>query len=502
MGNEAGKHVFISYVREDSDRVSDLCRVLEAAQIPYWRDRDNLGPGDAWKIKIKEAIRDGALVFLACFSDNSRSKTKNYMNEELSLAVEEFRRMAPGSTWMIPVRFDEGDVPEWDLGAGRTLRDYNYADLFGEQYTANAVSLATKINGLLGEDRPDAATALAAVHQAKAADRPEVLKRLTKDMLLDPTRRIELHDLVTQEVQTVLTVLKDDNRVEQPLGTTPEESTVRLVQEAQDLWAVSAPFCASLQVASQWGDPETLKPWISGVRSFISAAKRPVAGKQALIELLHLPGLVSVMTAALACVSSGQWANLNALVVTASVRDRAGQNPLPVVEATDLYRPFKRVSDQVTDILARATIEGRAVIDVWKDAEQGKGRYHTPSAEWLHHVLRPLFSDQLPDDDTYDAEFDRAEVVLGALAEDQRLRRAAVNPQQRSWSRSHWYGRATWRANSYEGNAVDDLLRELDVAGAHWGPLGGGMFGGDEDRARAALEHYQATFTQIARQRH
>ncbi|MGH3735650.1 MAG: toll/interleukin-1 receptor domain-containing protein [Micromonosporaceae bacterium] len=87
MSDQEGKHVFVSYVREDSDAVDELCAVLEAAQIPYWRDRKDLGPGDAWKAKIRSAIRDGSLVFLACFSDNSRAKKKSYMNEELTLAA-------------------------------------------------------------------------------------------------------------------------------------------------------------------------------------------------------------------------------------------------------------------------------------------------------------------------------------------------------------------------------------------------------------------------------
>ena len=32
------KHVFVSYVRENSDEVDKLCEVLDAVNIPYWRD--------------------------------------------------------------------------------------------------------------------------------------------------------------------------------------------------------------------------------------------------------------------------------------------------------------------------------------------------------------------------------------------------------------------------------------------------------------------------------
>ncbi len=68
------QRVFVSYVREDAEQVDGLCRLLEAAGIPYWRDRTSLAPGDAWKDKIRSAIRSGSLVFLACFSEASRSR--------------------------------------------------------------------------------------------------------------------------------------------------------------------------------------------------------------------------------------------------------------------------------------------------------------------------------------------------------------------------------------------------------------------------------------------
>lgn len=184
MANAGSKHIFISYVREDSDRVDGLCKVLDAARIPYWRDRDSLGPGDAWKAIIRDAVRNGSLVFLACFSENSRAKDKSYMNEELRLAIDEFRMMPPGRTWLIPVRLDEGPVPEWDLGAGQTLNDLNFADLFGTGHIANAVRLVATVLRLVGEKQPDSATALAAVEQV--ASKQAVQSREKAMFFLDP----------------------------------------------------------------------------------------------------------------------------------------------------------------------------------------------------------------------------------------------------------------------------------------------------------------------------
>ena len=73
-GSADGKHAFISYVRKDKEKVDKLCRHLENAGIPYWRDRKDLAPGDKWKDKIRDAIASGSIAFLACFSEQSRAK--------------------------------------------------------------------------------------------------------------------------------------------------------------------------------------------------------------------------------------------------------------------------------------------------------------------------------------------------------------------------------------------------------------------------------------------
>ncbi len=501
MSRGEGKHVFVSYVHEDNTEVDKLCKVLEAAKIPYWRDRTSLGPGDAWKAKIREAIRGGSLVFLACFSDNSRAKDKSHMNEELTIAVEEYRKMPPGRTWLIPVRFDSGDVPEWDLGAGRTLSDLNYSDLFGDGYAAQAASLVTTIHGVMGEKQLGPAAALEAVEQATAADRANLLKRLTKEMLVDPTRRIELDDLVSQEVQRILEVISDPERVAGPFRGTSDELVVRLATEAQELFELTKPFCASLQVAARWGSPDALMPWANGIRAFVQAASKTQGDVQGLLELRHLPGMVSVMTAGVACVASRRWENLKALVVDSSIRDRYDAKPLALLEATDPYKPFDD-RDWTANTLVCAGRSGKSLAETLEDLTYRRvPKVYTPAAEWLYTMLRPVFADQLPDDDGYGAEFDRAEVVLGVLAQDAVNVRIAATADGKGWGRSHWFGRSTWRAASYLGNPVDDLQHELASEGAMWGPLRSELFGGDVDRAKAALDSYAETFAKVANQR-
>ncbi|WP_409332945.1 hypothetical protein [Trujillonella humicola] len=377
----------------------------------------------------------------------------------------------------------------------------NYADLFGDAYAAQAASLVTTIHGVMGDKQLGPAAALEAVEQATAADRANLLKRLTKEMLVDPARRIELDDLVSQEVQRILKVISDPERVAGPFGGTSDEQVVRLATEAQELFELTEPFCASLQVAARWGSPDALAPWASGIRAFVQAASKTQAGVQGLLALRHLPGMVSVMTAGLACVASRRWGNLKALVVDSTIRDRYEGKPLALLEATDPYKPFDH-GDWTTNTLARAAQSGKSLGEALEELTQNQaGKFHTPVAEWLFTMLRPVFKDQLPDDDAYGAEFDRAEVVLGVLAQDAVNVRIAASPDGGWGGRSHWFGRSTWRAAHDHGDPVYDLQHELATEGATWGPLRGELFGGEVDRAKAALDDYAEIFAKIASQR-
>jgi serine/threonine protein kinase len=147
--NIAG-HAFISYVREDSRQVDWLQQNLEGAGIPVWRDTADLWPGEDWRAKIRRAITDNALVFIACFSQIGVSRHKSYQNEELTLAIEQMRLRPPDDPWLIPVRLDECGIPDREIGAGRTLASIQRADLFGDSANEGIERLMTAILRILG----------------------------------------------------------------------------------------------------------------------------------------------------------------------------------------------------------------------------------------------------------------------------------------------------------------------------------------------------------------
>jgi hypothetical protein len=143
------RHAFLSYVRDDAADVDLIQHRLESASIRVWRDTTSLWPGQDWRVQIRRAIEDNALAFVACFSGNSESRHVSYQNEELVLAIEQLRIRRPDSEWLIPVRLDECEIPDLDIGAGRTLRSIQRVDIFGAQQERALMVLVEAVQRIL-----------------------------------------------------------------------------------------------------------------------------------------------------------------------------------------------------------------------------------------------------------------------------------------------------------------------------------------------------------------
>jgi TIR domain-containing protein len=148
-GRDIAGHVFISYVREDAHHVDRLQSLLEGTGIPVWRDTEKLWPGEDWRFKISHAITLNAIVFLACFSAASLARQTTYQNEELTLAIEQLRLRRIEIPWLIPVRFDECEIPERDLGGGRLLSSIQRADFFEDNSAVAGKRLVESILRIL-----------------------------------------------------------------------------------------------------------------------------------------------------------------------------------------------------------------------------------------------------------------------------------------------------------------------------------------------------------------
>jgi hypothetical protein len=137
--------VFLSYVRDDSVTVDRLANALRRHQIDVWLDREDILPGQRWKDAIRQAIRSGS-HFIACFSTHYTSRPKTYMNEELTLAIDELRQLSQSRVWFVPVLLDRCEIPDIGIGRNETLRDFQYVTLF-ENWEAGFRQILKAIRG-------------------------------------------------------------------------------------------------------------------------------------------------------------------------------------------------------------------------------------------------------------------------------------------------------------------------------------------------------------------
>jgi hypothetical protein len=352
---------------------------------------------------------------------------------------------------------------------------------------------------VMGVKTLDPATVRSAVEKASAGDRAPLLRRLTKEMVVDESRKIELDDLITGEVSRVLKAMRDTERFPQQFTGPENERAVHVAEAATEYWRLVAPFCWSLQVAARWAAPENLGPWVRGLHALSAEAMKPASGVTALLDLREIPILASVIVAALASTGQSRWETFKALLVENMVTDPTFEGKrVAIIESVSFWDPFGN-AEVVAHVIARAITTDDDFATAVTGYNTKYGRFHTPVAEWLFALLRPVFDEQFPDDDAYATAFDYAEVALGIVNEDLGHMRDTGGTGRPLRFRNRWFGRSTWRYAHRHCEPIADIADEQTRNGSAWNPLEAGLFGGASDRAAAAIKQYGETFREIAR---
>lgn len=138
------EHVFVSYVRENQMCIERLCYSLRSHGLKVWLDRDEIPLGRRWRAAIRQAIQQGS-YFLACFSKEYSTRHRTYMNEELTIAIDELRKRPYETSWFIPVRLSDCTIPDREIGGGESLADLQWVDLF-EDWDVGISKILQSIN--------------------------------------------------------------------------------------------------------------------------------------------------------------------------------------------------------------------------------------------------------------------------------------------------------------------------------------------------------------------
>ncbi len=106
--------IFLSYTAADAEAVYELHRRLEAdGYAPRFNEVDVL-PGQDWQAQTTQALHEADIV-LVCLSARSLAKP-GFAEQEIHMALEVAATQPEGSIYLIPVRLEPCDVPEFLAG--------------------------------------------------------------------------------------------------------------------------------------------------------------------------------------------------------------------------------------------------------------------------------------------------------------------------------------------------------------------------------------------------
>jgi len=115
--------VFISYSREDYDRVYPIYTRLLTEGYDPWMDKSKILTGQDWELEVAKIIRESSF-FVACFSNNVMNSS-GYVHKELKLGLEMADRQPEGHVYIIPIRLEECEVP-------LRYQSWDYCDFYNE----------------------------------------------------------------------------------------------------------------------------------------------------------------------------------------------------------------------------------------------------------------------------------------------------------------------------------------------------------------------------------
>ena len=233
-GHQAMKHVFISYVKENRTEVDRLCEELTSCGIKVWRDKNDIPPGARWPQTIRSAIREGAF-FIACFSKEYHERDRTFMNEELTVAIQELRQRSDDRIWFIPIQLNECEIPEFDIGKGETLEVFQSTKLY-ENWEDGIQRILNVIQPEFPSDQEDSSSERPSTHLSNIQEQVHPAAKAYSEAIeiASDQNLVKWRQLLKQVRSTATTSLLQWGRNELLSGHEPREGE-QFVDEAVDI---------------------------------------------------------------------------------------------------------------------------------------------------------------------------------------------------------------------------------------------------------------------------
>lgn len=280
----------------------------------------------------------------------------------------------------------------------------------------------------------------------------EAAVALTKRYLSDPRHRIELEDLVTDEMEAahgkiealseaVLNAPNSPNKVEDCFRD------YRMIVESLQAMLIQGAVFGTGDHDHLWVDAvERIRRYTKEDRNVLKPAVRPY------------PALLLLQGCGVAAMSRQRYKLVARLLMEPKLRQHGQVKPLLLgFNLAKMHGNAKTLS--------------------------GYKNEPVPLSEHLFDVLREPLLRVLPDDQKYDECFDRFEYLRALVYAD--LENPQLDAAKRFWIPC---GRFCWKAHrSPETNVLKQFRAELDHDNEEWPPIRAGMFGGRVARAEEIM---------------
>jgi hypothetical protein len=287
------------------------------------------------------------------------------------------------------------------------------------------------------------------------------LTDLVKQYISDSRYRIKLDDLVTQEIRRALSLTTDDTFPVQGVDVTTEEFADRLARYE----SITRSLQAIIVLLAHWGGQDHI-PVIRKIVTRMAEQRRSMNGSSvAWLNLRWYPATILMYSGGIGAIAGENYDNLSTLLLTPVHSEYEGSKKavLRVVEAlSELQRVFKLLP--------------------------AHKRHYVPHSEYLFKMLQPEIDDLLFLGRSYEALFDRFEILLALICAD-------LLEQKRGqvWGLP---GRFAWK---YQGRSPDsspfiELAREAERQQDDWPPIRAGFFGASYQRFNEIASKYREEF--------
>ena len=281
----------------------------------------------------------------------------------------------------------------------------------------------------------------------------------TKEYLSDNRYKIKLHDLFSQKIREVASLLSSDHFKVQGISFSDDEflNRIKLYEEVvKELQTMTT-------CVAYWGNKDHYQQ-LSRTISRLCDDFTPESGLVVWLNLRWYPIFLLIYSAGISAISASNYEALATILMTKVQSPRNSYETLPVTipigdAAADLHDIFKKLP--------------------------GHERHYVPRSEYLFKLLQPSLDDLLFLGREYELMFDRFEVFLALVYAD-----FEYISGNRIWGP---LGRFGWkyRNRTGSGNAFSEIIHEAQSFQSEWVPLKAGLFDGSIDRFLEISRKYE-----------